>query len=111
MSKYYKLHEVIAMIEDDEECIAADIFITPPVGPIQSDEDSGDEGKMSLDNLTHRQLESLTEATAQRCGQNEFDSLVMMMLLLMYKLGLLVVSQSRMKTVYHQLLSHNQKSR
>lgn len=87
------------MIEDDEECIAADIFITPPVDPTQSDEDSGDEEKMSLDNLTHRQLESQAEATAQRCGESEFESLVMMRMLMKYKLGLQVVSQSRMKTV------------
>ena len=59
------VHQVIAMLEDDDfKC--ADIFITPPCDPNCSNKDSEDEDEGTGHNLTHRQLGSEALASVTR---------------------------------------------
>lgn len=64
--KGFTVHQVLAMLEDDNEFTRADIFITPPCDTNCSDEDSGDEDEGTSHNLTHRQLEAEAVATVTR---------------------------------------------
>ena len=61
--KGYTVHEVIALLEAEPDFTEANIYITPPTNPDNSDEDSGDEELMTVDNLSSRQLEAEAEAT------------------------------------------------
>jgi len=64
----YKLHEVMAMLEEDDNFVSADIYITPPSQGEVTDEDSGpeDDGG-TFDNLARGQLRSTAEAVIQDC--------------------------------------------
>lgn len=64
--RLYNVHVVIAMLEDDGLFSQADIFIAPPANPDNSDEDSGDEEQMNVNNLTRRQLEAEAKVTDVR---------------------------------------------
>lgn len=64
--KWFKLHEVLAMLEDDPEFTEATMYITPPADPNCSDEDSGDEDQGTANNFTRRQLEAETEVTIRK---------------------------------------------
>ena len=66
MKGRYTTHEVISMLEDDDEFTEADIYVTPPNDPMCSDEDSGDEENMTVNNLSHRQLKAEAEVTVKR---------------------------------------------
>ena len=61
----FTTHQVLSMLEDDSEMNGADIFISPPLDPDCSDEDSGDECEGTVDNLTRRQLEATAEVTVR----------------------------------------------
>lgn len=53
----YKLHEVIAMLEEDDDYTAADVYITPPDDFQLSEEDSADEDQpQSVNHLSGQQL-------------------------------------------------------
>ena len=59
----YTVHEVVSLLEAEPDFTEANIYITPPTNPNKSDEDSGDEELMTVDNLSNRQLEAEVEAT------------------------------------------------
>ncbi len=62
-SKKLNVHEVLCMLED-EDFFNADIFITPPNDPTQSDEDSADEEESDTGNkFTVHQLEATAEVS------------------------------------------------
>src|SRR6266536_686488 len=65
MAKKYSVHEVLSILEAEDFFTRADIFITPPLDPNCSDEDSGDEdgGVQGFNNLTRRQLEAEAEVS------------------------------------------------
>jgi len=53
------------MLEDDASMTEADIYITPPLDPACSDEDSGGEDEGTVSNLTRQQLEAEAEVTVR----------------------------------------------
>lgn len=62
-TKKFKVHEVLALLEDDEDQLhnatSADIFICPPNDVSCSDEDSGDDDSGgSYNNLSGQQLQA-----------------------------------------------------
>ena len=58
---------MLAILGDDEECISAEIYITPPDQSVLNDEDSGpeDDGR-TMDNVTGNQLRSGAEAVIHK---------------------------------------------
>jgi hypothetical protein len=77
----YKVHKVLAMLEDDSEFDSAPIYISPPVDPDCSDKDSGNDEYGTVDNFTTRQLEAEAEVTIiqgaalRRIGMTEDDDI------------------------------------
>jgi len=67
--KGFTVHQVIAMLEVDDDFTCAFIFITPPADANCSDEGSGDEDGGIVNNLTHRQREADAMATVKRDQQ------------------------------------------
>lgn len=68
MKKRYTVHEVISMLEEDDDFMQANIYIAPPGDPACSDEDSADEEHVTIDNLPRRQLQAEAEATVVRAS-------------------------------------------
>ena len=67
------------MLEDDTSMTDADIYITPPLDPNCSDEDSGGEDEGTMSNLTLQQLQAEAEVTVRHGAEkirisNEIDS-------------------------------------
>lgn len=50
------------MIEEDDDIIGGDIFMQPPSEGLVSDEDSGDENEVILNNLSSNQLHAAADA-------------------------------------------------
>ena len=76
--KGYSVHEVITMLENDENFWEANVYICPPTDPNCSDGDSADEELGTIDNLSRNQLAAEGEATVlrgpherERIGGNE----------------------------------------
>jgi len=59
------------MLESDPDFLTANLYILPPDDPECSDEDSGDEDKAALDNLSRWQLEAEAEVTAWKGNKRE----------------------------------------
>jgi len=75
----YTVHQVLCMLEDDTSVTDADIYITPPLDPNCSDEDSGGEDEGTMSNLTCQQLQAEAEVTVRHGAEkirisNEIDS-------------------------------------
>jgi len=75
------LHEVITMLEEDENLVSADVYITPPDQGELTDQDSGPEDDCGqMDNLARGQLRSTAEAVIhnhngiRRVGEQESQS-------------------------------------
>src|SRR6218665_917629 len=66
--KGYSVHEVITMLENDENFWEANVYIhlCPPTDPNYSDGDSADEELGTIDNLSRNQLATEGEATVLR---------------------------------------------
>lgn len=64
--KGYSVHEVITMLENDENFWEANVYICPPTDPNCSDGDSADEELGTIDNLSRNQLAAEGEATVLR---------------------------------------------
>lgn len=65
------LNEIISQLEEDEDVLSADIYITPPENNDKSDEDSGDEESANINNLSRRQLLAEAEFRATVSSHNE----------------------------------------
>jgi hypothetical protein len=62
----YKIHEVIQMIEEDDDIIGGDICMQPPSEGMVSDEDSGDENEVAINNLSSNQLHAAADAKIRK---------------------------------------------
>lgn len=54
------------MIEEDDEITGGDIFIQPPSEGLVSDEDSGDDSEVTINNLTRNQLHAAADAKVHK---------------------------------------------
>jgi len=62
----YKLHEVIAMLEEDDNFVGADVYITPPrQGEVTDENSEPEDDGGTVDNLARDQLQSTAEAVIQ----------------------------------------------
>lgn len=66
------VNEIISQLEDDNDILAADIYITPPDGD-KSDEDSGDEHSGDINCLSKKQLLAKAELRATISTQSGID--------------------------------------
>ena len=57
------VHDVLAILEEEEFFTQADVYITPPGDGNDTDKDSADEEGGIVDNLSGRQLNSTAVAT------------------------------------------------
>lgn len=65
------LHEAIQLIEDDDSIADAEIFIQPPGDGNQSDNDSGDEDNVDINNLPRAQLQAAVDMRAHTITGDE----------------------------------------
>ncbi|XP_036332246.1 piggyBac transposable element-derived protein 3-like [Rhagoletis pomonella] len=68
------LNEIISQLEEDDDVLSADIYITPPENNDKSDEDSGDEESANINNLSRRQLLAEAEFRATVSSHNELGT-------------------------------------
>jgi hypothetical protein len=59
----YKVHEVLALLEDTDGITSANVYISPPENHDVSDEDSGEEDGGTVNNLSGNQLNAVSIAT------------------------------------------------
>ncbi|XP_050552280.1 piggyBac transposable element-derived protein 3 [Spodoptera frugiperda] len=69
--KKLTLNEIISQLEQDDDVFEAEFFITPPDNWQNSDEDSGDEEFVSINNLSKHQLLAEAELRVTRSSQAE----------------------------------------
>lgn len=65
------MNEIISQLEQDDDVFEAEFFITPPDNWQNSDEDSGDEEFVSINNLSKHQLLAEAELRVTRSSQAE----------------------------------------
>lgn len=63
------VNEIISQLEQEDNVLSADIYITPPENYAKSDEDSGDEESTSINNLSRQQLLAEAEVRATVTSQ------------------------------------------
>jgi len=71
----YSVEEVVAMLEEEEDFVDAEIVITPPENQDVSDEDSGQEDETEISTLSGKQLNAEAEVRVNY-GNRRFDSLM-----------------------------------
>lgn len=65
------VNDIISHLEDNDDVLSADIYITPPDNYDKSDEDSGDEESSNINHLSRQQLLAQAEFRATVSSQNE----------------------------------------
>lgn len=73
MSFRLSVNDIISHLEDDNDVLSAEIYITPPENYDKSDEDSGDEESANINNLSRHQLLAEAEFRATVSSQTGPD--------------------------------------
>ncbi|CAG9571923.1 unnamed protein product [Danaus chrysippus] len=67
------VNDIISHLEDNDDVLSADIYITPPDNYDKSDEDSGDEESSNINHLSRQQLLAQAEFRATVSSQSNLD--------------------------------------